>query len=299
MSLAVAALRNPHNDIYQALFNRLCPPKTDSTRVSAPAMLRRLRKLGIDKTNPSELTEDEISRVARLDIDPATRTWNRVLNSCDRFLCGIATGKAPTDERETGLTLRYMAVASELMAVLALATSLDDKCERLGRMVVGMRRKGDPVTADDLMSATPVLVHTGPFANSAHGNSSIIADQIALKLVGFFDIKCRSLGLRPQCVVLVATVRALKTHGGGPTITAGNPVQAVLVDDPHAWYLRGLAACARGRGVNANVSLTSIFVASTRRLIASDTSHCTRAKLWTTDFRGVSETDAATDQAQG
>ncbi|KDO26690.1 formate-tetrahydrofolate ligase [Saprolegnia parasitica CBS 223.65] len=263
----------------KALFNRLCPPKKDGTRVFAPVMLRRLRKLGITKTNPSELTDDEISRFARLDIDPATLTWNRVLDTCDRFLRGITIGKAPTEkghEREAGFDIT---VASEIMAVLALATSLDDMRERLGRMVVGMSRKGDPVTADDLgvggaltalmkdaimptlmqtVEQTPVLVHAGPFANIAHGNSSIIADQIALKLVGrdgvvvteagfgadigmekFFDIKCRYSGLRPQCVVLVATVRALKMHGGGPTVTAGKPLDAVYVDENLALVTAG------------------------------------------------------------
>ncbi|OQR81494.1 formate--tetrahydrofolate ligase, partial [Thraustotheca clavata] len=170
-------------------------------------------------------------------------------------------------------------VASEIMAVLALATSLKDMRERLGRMVVGLSRKGELVTADDLgvggalaalmkdaimptlmqtVEQTPVLVHAGPFANIAHGNSSIIADQIALKLVGpegivvteagfgadigmekFFDIKCRYSGLVPQCVVLVATVRALKMHGGGPTVTAGKPLDAVYVDENIALVTEG------------------------------------------------------------
>ncbi|CAK4697935.1 unnamed protein product [Aphanomyces euteiches] len=255
----------------KALFNRLCPVKKDGSRVFASVMLRRLAKLGIDKTNPNDLTEDEIRRFARLDIDPATITWNRVLDTCDRFLRGVTIGQAATEaghSRDTGFDIT---VASEIMAVLALATSLEDMRERLGRMVIGMSRAGDPVTTDDLgvggaltalmkdaimptlmqtVEQTPVLVHAGPFANIAHGNSSIIADQIALKLVGpegivvteagfgadigmekFFDIKCRASGLVPQCVVLVATVRALKMHGGGPTVTAGKPLDPVYVDE--------------------------------------------------------------------
>ncbi|CAK4078019.1 unnamed protein product [Aphanomyces euteiches] len=255
----------------KALFNRLCPVKKDGSRVFASVMLRRLAKLGIDKTNPNDLTEDEIRRFARLDIDPATITWNRVLDTCDRFLRGVTIGQAATEaghSRDTGFDIT---VASEIMAVLALATSLEDMRERLGRMVIGMSRAGNPVTTDDLgvggaltalmkdaimptlmqtVEQTPVLVHAGPFANIAHGNSSIIADQIALKLVGpegivvteagfgadigmekFFDIKCRASGLVPQCVVLVATVRALKMHGGGPTVTAGKPLDPVYVDE--------------------------------------------------------------------
>ncbi|ETV93261.1 hypothetical protein H310_12696 [Aphanomyces invadans] len=255
----------------KALFNRLCPVKKDGSRVFANVMLRRLRKLGIDKTNPDDLTDDERKHFARLDIDSSTITWNRVLDTCDRFLRGITTGQAATElghGRNTGFDIT---VASEIMAVLALATSLADMRERLGRMVIGMSRSEVPVTADDLgvggaltalmkdaimptlmqtVEQTPVLVHAGPFANIAHGNSSIIADQIALKLVGsdgivvteagfgadigmekFFDIKCRASGLIPQCVVLVATVRALKMHGGGPTVTAGKPLDAVYVDE--------------------------------------------------------------------
>lgn len=153
-------------------------------------------------------------------------------------------------------------VASEIMAVLALSTSLKDMRERLGNMVIGLSRAGIPVTADDLgcggaltvlmidaikptlmqtIEATPVLVHAGPFANIAHGNSSIIADQIALKLVGsdgfviteagfgadigmekFFNIKCRQSGCTPEVAVIVATIRALKMHGGGPPVKSGS-----------------------------------------------------------------------------
>ena len=144
------------------------------------------------------------------------------------------------------------------MAVLALTTSLADMRERLGKMVVASSRAGDPVTAEDLgvagaltvlmkdairptlmqtLEGTPVFVHAGPFANIAHGNSSILADKIALKLVGetgfvvteagfgadigmekFMNIKCRYSGLVPDAVVLVATVRALKMHGGGESL---------------------------------------------------------------------------------
>merc|ERR1711990_774492 len=176
----------------------------------------------------------------------------------------ITVGQSPTEKGLTSETQFDITVASEIMAVLALTTSLADMRERLGKMVVASSKAGDPVTAEDLgvagaltvlmkdairpnlmqtLEGTPVFVHAGPFANIAHGNSSILADKISLKLVGkdgfvvteagfgadigmekFFNIKCRSSGLTPNAVVLVATVRALKMHGGGPPVVAGIPL---------------------------------------------------------------------------
>jgi formyltetrahydrofolate synthetase len=254
----------------KSLFSRLCPADKDGNRKFSPVMLKRLQKLGIDKTNPNDFTEEEKGKFARLDLDPETITWNRVLDVCDRFLRGIVSGagKAENFERNTGFDIT---VASEIMAVLALTTSMVDMREKLGAMVVGMSKAGDPVTADDLgvggalcvlmkdaimptlmqtVEKTPVLVHAGPFANIAHGNSSIVADQIALKLCGedgfcvteagfgadigmekFFNIKCRYSGLIPQCATIVATVRALKMHGGGPEVKAGAPLDHVYKEE--------------------------------------------------------------------
>jgi len=253
-----------------ALFNRLCPEDSDGKRHFVPVMIRRLQKLGINKTNPNELSEDEIRKFVRLDIDPSTITWQRVLDVCDRFVRQVTVGKGKEENmpRETGFDI---SVASEVMAVLALTTSLEDMRERLGNMVIGMSRSGQPVTADDLgvggallvlmkdaimptlmqtIEHTPVLVHAGPFANIAHGNSSIIADQIALRLAGedgfciteagfgadigmekFFNIKCRYSGLQPRCAVIVATVRALKMHGGGPPVVAGKKPDVVYREE--------------------------------------------------------------------
>ncbi|MCA9971406.1 MAG: formate--tetrahydrofolate ligase [Anaerolineales bacterium] len=247
-----------------ALFRRLCPPAKDGSRSFSPVMLRRLQKLGIDKTNPDDLTEEEIRRFARLDIDPDSITWRRVVDTNDRMLREITIGEGKQEMGFTRKTGYDITVASEIMAILALTTSLQDMRERLGRMVIGTSRAGDAVTADDLgvggaltvlmrdaimptlmqtLEGTPAFVHAGPFANIAHGNSSIVADQIALKLVGpdgyvltesgfgadigmekFFNIKCRYSGLIPDAVVLVATIRALKMHGGGPKVTAGAPL---------------------------------------------------------------------------
>lgn len=258
-------------DSDDVLFDRLCPPDKNGNRKFAPVMLRRLRKLGIDKTDPNELTAEERSRFARLDIDPDSITWRRVVDTNDRFLRGITIGQGPQEkgfERKTGFDIT---VASEIMAILALTTGLADMRERLGRMVIGTNRRGEPITADDLgvggaltvlmkdaimpnllqtLEGTPAFVHAGPFANIAHGNSSIVADQIALKLVGpdgfvlteagfgadigmekFFDIKCRYSGLVPNVVVLVATVRALKMHGGGPKVVAGKPLDPAYTEE--------------------------------------------------------------------
>ncbi len=245
----------------EALFRRLCPTAKDGSRKFALPMLKRLKKLGIDKTDPNDLTEEEISRFVRLDIDPDTLTWRRVVDLNDRMLRGITIGRGPKEidaERETGFDIT---VASEIMAILALTTDLADMRERFGNIVVATSRAGEAVTAEDIgcagamtvlmkdaimptmmqtLEGTPAFVHAGPFANIAHGNSSIIADRIALKLADyvvtesgfgadigmekFFNIKCRYSGLIPSCVVLVATVRALKMHGGGPAVKAGAPL---------------------------------------------------------------------------
>ncbi len=271
--LAAAIDTRMHHESYQSdesLFNRLCPPDKQGNRKFSPVMLRRLKKLGIDKTDPNDLTPKEISRFVRLDIDPDTITWRRVVDTNDRYLRKILIGLGPKEkfQRETGFDIT---VASEIMAILALTTSLADMRERLGKMVVAMSKSGEPITADDLgvggaltvlmkdaimpnlmqtLEGTPAFVHAGPFANIAHGNSSIVADQIALKLAGpdgyvvteagfgadigmekFFDIKCRYSGLVPNAVVLVATIRALKMHGGGPKVVAGRPLDPAYTEE--------------------------------------------------------------------
>jgi formyltetrahydrofolate synthetase len=243
------------------LFDALCPPDKQGKRRFAPTMLRRLKKLGINKSDPNELTPEERVRFARLDIDPARVSWRRVVDTNDRFLREIQVGLGKDEagfEHRSGFDIT---VASEIMAILALTTDLADMRERLGRMVVAVNKRGEAVTSEDLgvagaltvlmkdaikpnlmqtLEGTPAFVHAGPFANIAHGQSSIIADRIALKLADyvvtesgfgadigmekFFDIKCRYSGLVPQVVVLVATVRALKMHGGGPKVVAGKPL---------------------------------------------------------------------------
>lgn len=204
----------------------------------------------------------------RLDIDPYALTWRRVVDINDRALRNIIVGLGPKAdglERQTGFDIT---VASELMAILALTSGLKDLRERIGRIVIGESRSREPITTEDLQVAgaatvlmkdtimptllqtlegQPAFVHAGPFANIAHGNSSVIADQIALRLgeyvvtesgfgadIGmekFFNIKCRTSGLKPDCVVLVATVRALKMHGGGPKVVPGRDLNPVYTKE--------------------------------------------------------------------
>ena len=259
------------------LFNALCPADKKGVRRFSPSMIRRLKKLGIEKTDPNELTPEERKRFARLDIDVNSITWRRVVDTNDRFLRSIKIGMGPEEEgfeRETGYDIT---VASEIMAILALTTDLADMRERFGRAVIGTSKSGEAITCEDLgvagamtvlmkeaikpnlmqtLEGTPVFVHAGPFANIAHGNSSIIADQIALKLADyvvtesgfgadigmekFMDIKCRYSGLVPNVVVLVATVRALKMHGGGPKVVAGKPLDSAYTDENLDLLRKGL-----------------------------------------------------------
>uniref|UniRef100_A0A8C0F550 C-1-tetrahydrofolate synthase, cytoplasmic n=1 Tax=Bubo bubo TaxID=30461 RepID=A0A8C0F550_BUBBB len=254
----------------QALYNRLVP-SVSGVRKFSDIQIRRLQKLGINKTDPTALTKEEVNLFVRLDIDPGTITWQRVLDTNDRFLRKITIGQSPTEKGFSRMAQFDITVSSEIMAVLALSDGLDDMKKRLGRMVVASSKRGEPVTTDDLgvtgalavlmrdavkpnlmqtLEGTPVFVHAGPFANIAHGNSSVLADKIALKLVGkegfvvteagfgadigmekFFNIKCRYSGLRPHVVVLVATVRALKMHGGGPAVTAGVPLPKEYMEE--------------------------------------------------------------------
>ncbi len=284
----------------EKLFNALCPADKTGARRFSPSMLRRLKKLGINKTDPNELTPEERKRFARLDIDPDNITFRRVMDTNDRLLRSITIGQGPEEagnERQTGFDIT---VASEIMAILALTKDLVDMRDRMGRIVIGTSKAGEAITAEDLgvagamtvlmkdaimpnlmqsLEGTPVFVHAGPFANIAHGQNSIIADRIALKLADyvvtesgfgadigmekFFDIKCRTSGLIPQVVVLVATVRALKMHGGGPRVVAGKPLDYAYTTENLDLLAKGLGNLqhhirnAKKYGVNVVVAVNS------------------------------------------
>ena len=216
----------------------------------------------------------------KLNIDPYSITWNRVVDMNDRALRSIIVGLGPKPDgppRQAGFDIT---VASEIMAILALTTSLEDMRARIGRIVVGTDQKihnPTPITTEDLnvagamtvlmkdaimpnllqtLEEQPAFVHAGPFANIAHGNSSVMADLLGIKMgdflitesgfgadIGmekFFDIKCRTSGLIPDAVVMVATVRALKMHGGGPKVIAGRPLDKAYTEENLELVRRGV-----------------------------------------------------------
>jgi len=246
------------------------------------------------------MVDNALHRKGGLDIDPYSLTWKRVIDVNDRMLRNIVAGLGSREDgtpRETGFDIT---AASEVMAVLALSTSLQDMRRRLGRIVFGNDLSGNPLTAEAIKAAgsmtvmmreaikpnllqtlenTPVLVHAGPFGNIAHGNSSIVADLIGMHTgdyllteagfgadMGaerFFNIKCRTSGLRPDAAVVVATVRALKAHSGRFKVSAGKPLPPEMVAENPADVdaggdnLRKQIANIRLHGIPAVVAINS------------------------------------------
>ena len=213
----------------------------------------------------------------RLNIDPYNITWNRVVDVNDRALRNIIVGLGEAVDGRPRASGFDISVASEIMAILALSNSIEDMRQRMDKIVIGSSKSGTPITAKDLgvagamtvlmkdaikpnlmqtLEGQPAFVHAGPFANIAHGNSSIVADKVALKLsdyvvtesgfgadIGmekFFDVKCRASGLVPNCVVLVATIRALKMHGGGPRVIPGRALDPAYTTENLDLLKKGL-----------------------------------------------------------
>ena len=204
----------------------------------------------------------------KLAIDPLSITWPRVVDISDRALRRTIIGLGGRENGTPRESETMITVASEVMAILALASNIEDLRSRLGRVVVASNLDGKPITLEDLkvagamtvllvdaikpnllqtLEGGPAFVHCGPFANIAHGNNSVLADRLALvtnEIVcteagfgadmgaeKFFDIKCRASGLRPDAAVIVATVRALKMHGGVGKIVAGKPLDPALLTE--------------------------------------------------------------------
>lgn len=231
----------------------------------------------------------------KLNIDPYNVQWRRVMDMNDRALRKIMVGMGGQENgplRETGFDI---SVASEVMAILALATSLDDLRKRLGRIVVALDKSGKAITTEDLQVAGAMtilmkdalkpnilqtleeqlaFVHAGPFANIAHGNSSILADTIATSVADyvvtesgfgsdmgfekFVDIKCRNSGMMPDAVVIVATVRALKMHGGGPKVTPGKPLSSAYTQENLELLRNGLANLRAHIGIVQKFGLPAV-----------------------------------------
>ena len=225
----------------------------------------------------SAMVDNHLYHGNKLGIDQHNITWKRVLDVNDRALRNIVLGLGAAADgvpRQTGFDIT---AASEAMAVLALSTSLHDMRARLGRIVVGYTKDGDPVTADQLRAGgamtvimkdairpnllqtlenTPAIVHSGPFGNIATGNSSVVGDMIGIHTGDFliteagfgadmgaerfFNIKCRISGLKPDAAVVVTTVRALKAHSGRHRIVAGRPLpEALLAENPDEVHIGG------------------------------------------------------------
>jgi len=214
----------------------------------------------------SAMVDNHLHQGNELDLDIDNITWRRVLDVNDRSLRNIIVGLGTKEDGVTRQTGFDITAASEVMAILALSTSMADMRARLARIVVGYNSKGQPVTAEQLSAAgsmavimrdavkpnllqtlenTPVIVHAGPFGNIAHGNSSIIGDLVGIRggdyliteagfgadmgAERFFNIKCRASGLVPDAAVLVTTVRALKAHSGKYKIVAGKALPPELL----------------------------------------------------------------------
>ncbi|TAL10921.1 MAG: formate--tetrahydrofolate ligase [Nitrospirae bacterium] len=237
--------------------------------------------------------DNHLSHGNALRIDPDRITWPRVMGLNDRALRQVTL----QDGRRTQFVITE---ASEVMAILALASNLGDLRRRLGRILVGMTQDDRPVLAEELRCAgamaallrdamnpnllqtsegTPAILHAGPFGNIAHGNCSIVADALALRLADwvvteagfgsdlgaekFFNIKCRASGLQPSAAVIVASLRALKLHGGGGPAKPGAPLPSTLTGPNREALTRGLAnleqhiANVRAFGVPAVVAVNA------------------------------------------
>lgn len=283
----------------------------------------------------------------KLNIDPYSVLWRRVVDMNDRTLRSIIIGMGGQENgplRETGFDI---SVASEVMAVLALATSLEDLRRRLGKIVLALDKSGNAVTTEDIgvAGAMTILmkdalkpnalqtleeqlafVHAGPFANIAHGNSSIAADLIATQLADyvvtesgfgadmgfekFMDIKCRASGLMPDAAVLVATVRALKMHGGGPKVTPGKPLSAVYTEENLGLLQKGLANMVAHIGIIKSYGLPVVvsinaFPTDTgaehalirEAALAAGASDAVITKGWALGGEGAAELAAAVEKA--
>jgi formyltetrahydrofolate synthetase len=294
----IHAVGAAHNLLAAAIDNRLAKEARWSTDYLAkalcpddeytPSMRMRLEKLGIESEKPSDLSDEDKERMFRLNIDPDSIQWRRVVDVSDAALRNIVIGLGAKTDGVTRQAGYDITVASEIMAALAMCSDLADLRERMGRIIIGTSSPGglrykrpvEPITAEDLnvagamtvllkeaimpnlmqtLMGSPAFVHCGPFANIAQGNSSIIADKVALKIMGpdgyvvtesgfgadcgmekFMNLKSRVSGLVPNCVVMVCTVRALKMHGGGPKVVAGKPLSKAYTEENLELLEKGL-----------------------------------------------------------
>ncbi len=281
----------------------------------------------------------------RLDIDPRRIEMGWIIDFCAQSLRHILIGLGDKKDGYLMESSFGIAVSSEVMAILAVSQDLKDMRARMGRIVIGKNKRGEPVTTEDLgvagamtawmvealnpnllqtIEGQPCFVHAGPFANIAIGQSSIVADRIALKLgeyhvtesgfgadIGFekfWNLKCRFSGLKPHCAVVVATVRALKCHGGGPPVPPGKPMDPEYTKEHVDWVEAGCANLVhhintvRKAGINPVVCLNSFHtdtpaeVAAVRRLAEAAGARVAVSQHWLKGGEGALEfADAVID----
>ncbi len=280
-------------------------------------------------------TDEQLERLSgmkRLDIDPTNVEMGWIMDFCCQALRNIIIGIDGVNGKSDGFMMKSkfgIAVSSEVMAILAIATDLKDMRERMGKIVVAYTKKGKPVTTEDLQVAgamtawmvdalnpslmqtlegQPVIVHAGPFANIAIGQSSIIADRIGLKLADyhvtesgfgadigfekFWNLKCRYSGLKPDCAVVVATIRALKCHGGAPVPVPGKPMPEEYASENVDWVAKGCANLihhirnVRKAGISPVVCINAFYtdtdaeIAKVRELSEAEGARVALARHW-------------------
>jgi len=289
-------------------------------------------------------TDEQLERLSgmkRIDIDPTKVEMGWIMDFCCQALRNIIIGIDGVNGKADGFMMKSkfgIAVSSEVMAILAMATDLKDMRERMGKIVVAYTKKGKPVTTEDLQVAgamtawmvdalnpslmqtlegQPVIVHAGPFANIAIGQSSIIADKVGLKLADyhvtesgfgadigfekFWNLKCRYSGLKPDCAVVVATIRALKCHGGAPVPVPGKPMPEEYSTENVEWVAKGCANLihhirnVRKAGISPVVCINAFYtdtdaeIAKVRELSEAEGARVALSRHWEQGGAGAIE----------
>ncbi len=261
----------------------------------------------------SNYTDEQLAKrnLKRLDIHPKKVEMGWIIDFCAQALRNITIGLGGKMDGYTMQSKFGIAVSSEIMAILAVATDLQDMRERIGKIVVAYNKQDQPITTADLevdgamtawmvealnpnlmqsIEGQPVIVHAGPFANIAIGQSSVIADRVALKLADynvtesgfgadigfekFWNLKCRYSGLKPNCAVVVATIRALKCHGGAPIPVPGKPMPKEYLTENVGWVEDGCAnlihhiATVKKAGINPVVCINAFYTDSKEEIKA-------------------------------
>ncbi|MBF0258138.1 MAG: formate--tetrahydrofolate ligase [Desulfamplus sp.] len=289
-------------------------------------------------------TDEQLERLSgmkRIDIDPTRVEMGWIMDFCCQSLRNIIIGIDGVNGKTDGFMMKSkfgIAVSSEVMAILAMATDLKDMRERMGKIVVAYTKKGKPVTTEDLQVAgamtawmvdalnpslmqtlegQPVIVHAGPFANIAIGQSSIIADRIGLKLADyhvtesgfgadigfekFWNLKCRYSGLVPDCAVVVATIRALKCHGGAPVPVPGKAMPKEYLTENVEWVAKGCANLihhirnVRKAGISPVVCINAFYtdtpaeIAKVRELCEAEGAKVALSRHWEQGGAGAIE----------